>query len=208
MHLQASLHHHANYLQWRRKSSRWRTTSCLTASSFRHRSWPQLRRSLSAVVVARFGWHGRSSAASARDGARSWEKATSLPRDRPTPGWTPSGSGKPQAHTRAEGGDGGGPKAEAHAKTRQRRRTRSTDSSREVRNGRGDHTHTHAERTYVGKVQTKVGVGNSQRLRARSPQHPTHAKRNRKRLRGVKRRVRGSATALQHLTCTCTVITL
>ena len=28
-------------------------------------------------------------------------------------------SGKPQAHTRAEGGDGGGPKAEAHAKTRQ-----------------------------------------------------------------------------------------
>ena len=25
-------------------------------------------------------------------------------------------SGKPQAHTRAEGGDGGGPKAEAHAK--------------------------------------------------------------------------------------------
>ena len=90
MHLQASLHHHANYLQWRRKSSRWRTTSCLTASSFRHRSWPQLRRSLSAVVVAWFGWHGRSSAASARDGARSWEKATSLPRDRATPGWTPS----------------------------------------------------------------------------------------------------------------------
>ena len=63
---------------------------------------------------------------------------------------------------------------------------------------RGDRTHTHAMRTYVGKVQTKVGVGNSQRLRARSPQHPTHAKRNRKRLRGVKRRVRGSATALQH----------
>ena len=93
MHLQASLHHHANYLQWRRKSSRWRTTSCLTASSFRHRSWPQLRRSLSAVVVAGFGWHGRSSAASARDGARSWEKATSLPRDRPTPGWTPSAGG-------------------------------------------------------------------------------------------------------------------
>ena len=110
-------------------------------------------------------------------------------------------SGKPQAHTRAEGGDGGGPKAEAHAKTRQRRRTRSTDSSREVQNRRGDHTHTHAERTYAGKVQTKVGVGNSQRLRARSPQHPTHAKRNRKRLRGVKRRVRGSATALQHRLC-------
>ena len=47
--------------------------------------------------------------------------------------------------------------------------------TRGPRNGRGDHTHTHAERTYVGKVQTKVGVGNSQRLRARSPQHPTHA---------------------------------
>ena len=60
----------ANYLQRRRKSSRWRIASCLTASSFRHRSWPQLRRSLlSAVVVAWFGWHGRSSAASARDGA-------------------------------------------------------------------------------------------------------------------------------------------
>ena len=53
--------------------------------------------------------------------------------------------------------------------------------------------------THTRSGPRKVGVGNSQRLRARSPQHPTHAKRTRKRLRGVKRRVRGSATALQHV---------
>ena len=75
-------------------------------------------------------------------------------------------SGKPQAHTRAEGGDGGGPKAEAHAKNATKAaHTLNRQLTRGPRNGRGDHTHTHAERTYVGKVQTKVGVGYSQRLR-------------------------------------------
>ena len=50
-------------------------------------------------------------------------------------------SGKPQAHTRAEGGDGGGPKAEAHAK--RDRAQSSTDSSREVpQKARRSHSHT------------------------------------------------------------------
>ena len=52
-------------------------------------------------------------------------------------------SGKPQAHTRAEGGDGGGPKAEAHAKRdKGGAHAQQTAHARSAKRARRSHSHT------------------------------------------------------------------
>ena len=51
-------------------------------------------------------------------------------------------SGKPQAHTRAEGGDGGGPKAEAHAKRDKAAHTLNRQLTRGPKQARRSHSHT------------------------------------------------------------------
>ena len=93
VHLQGSVHLSRNDLQRLRKSCSWRTTSCLTASTVRHHSWMHRWRSASSICAAWSGRRGRTSALSAWDGARSWEKATGFPRVLPTPAWTPPGVG-------------------------------------------------------------------------------------------------------------------
>jgi len=71
-------------------------------------------------------------------------------------------SGKPQAHTRAEGGDGGGPKAEAHSK-----RDKGGAQAQQTAHARSE-TGEAITLTHTQSGPRKVGVGNSQRLRARS----------------------------------------